>query len=557
MSPVSLSEEQQRAATSPAKRLTIVAPPGCGKTEVLAHRIEFLIQQLSPNQRVLALTFTNRSKANLTSRLMQTLGVARMRRYVSVRNFHEHATGVILAHGRTIGLDPRSVVLPKTSTLTRAIMDLESDWDTRNAAADILASTKRSPLSDAEVLEALSSSPTQIGLDLAIEVETARQKSDQLHYEDLLRHAQRIMRFDAVARLYQCHFGALVVDEFQDMSLQQMELAERSCEASRTYAGDPGQGIFGWTGAAPVEVLERLVDQCGTPKALKESYRSSPRVLSMVNQISQLIGQPSLVSAQPDRWPEGGCSARISFPDREAEADGIARLAREVTSGASGASVGIIVRSSWRAKEVAAALRSADLPVRRWDFAIDDPQTLSFIRETVTRLPKGATVDDARVASIALVSPADVDMSEQLEEAFEVLMQSPSNTIRSVLRELRITDPREPVGPGIHLLNAHKGKGQQFDWVVVLGLDEGHVPDFRAVSAAEVEEELRVLLVMLSRARYGVLATRSVNARGNKPPHRLWQPQPSRWWALLAAEYEELGDVFEHLSRTRGGPSAS
>lgn len=100
-----LSEEQRGAVELEAARLTIIAPPGCGKTEVLAHRVAFLIDILEPGQKTLALTFTNRAKANLMDRLRQTLGVARVRRYVSVQNFHGHATSIILSHGRTLGLD--------------------------------------------------------------------------------------------------------------------------------------------------------------------------------------------------------------------------------------------------------------------------------------------------------------------------------------------------------------------------------------------------------------------------------------------------------------------
>lgn len=86
----------------------VLAPPGCGKTELLGYRAAHLIPELLPNQQILALTFTNRAKANLGLRLREILGVARMRKFVTVRNFHGHATELILAHGRTVGLRPTS-----------------------------------------------------------------------------------------------------------------------------------------------------------------------------------------------------------------------------------------------------------------------------------------------------------------------------------------------------------------------------------------------------------------------------------------------------------------
>ncbi|MHA4893043.1 3'-5' exonuclease, partial [Enterococcus faecium] len=75
---------------------------------------------------------------------------------------------------------------------------------------------------------------------------------------------------------------------------------------------------------------------------------------------------------------------------------------------------------------------------------------------------------------------------------------------------------------GVHLLTGHVGKGQQFDWVVIVGLEEGVIPDFRASSADEMAEEARVLSVMLSRARHGVIVGRaaSVPTNNGRPMNR-------------------------------------
>ena len=63
---------------------------------------------------------------------------------------------------------------------------------------------------------------------------------------------------------------------------------------------------------------------------------------------------------------------------------------------------------------------------------------------------------------------------------------------------------------GIHLLSGHVGKGQQFDWVFIVGCDDDNMPFFRAHdSPTELEEEARILGVMVSRARHGVILTRS------------------------------------------------
>ena len=95
-----------------------------------------------------------------------------------------------------------------------------------------------------------------------------------------------------------------------------------------------------------------------------------------------------------------------------------------------------------------------------------------------------------------------------------------------------LPDSDTPIPPGIHLLSGHVGKGQEFDWVVVLGLEVGHVPDYRNTMEPEISEELRILHVMLSRARYGLLLTSAQHTPTRYGPRRA---EPSPWFELLSA----------------------
>jgi len=552
---VALSKEQRDAAKAPAEHVMIVAPPGCGKTEVLAHRAEHLIPLLGSNQRILALTFTNRAKANLQERLRNVLGYARMRRHVTVRNFHGHATQVVLAHGRTIGLDPEALRLPKTSTLRKALEATGADWETRSAAENLLGEVKRLPLTDAEVLAALLKRATDAGGRVAHEVETERQAGNQLHYEDLLRHAQCLLRVPAVGHLYRCHFGAVLVDEFQDLSLQQLEILRLSCAARQTYAGDPLQGIFSWAGAAPVEVEHEVLSSCGQPILLRESHRSSPGVLTTVNSMSAALGaEVELVSAQPERWQGGGCSAALVLRDRAHEAQIVSTLARMICAQDRHMSVGIISRAAWRREAIDEVLVGAeDLAVRKWDLPLDDPRVVDLIQETVSALPSGATVEHAHKAVLDAVDPSDVETLEQVDDAFQGLRQAEHRTARAALRSIRVSDPKQAVGPGVHLLNAHTGKGQQFDWVFVVGLEEGHVPGRKSNTGLALLEEQRVLLVMLSRARHGLVVTRVQTSDGPCGPY---EPRRSRWCSALRYDIASYEGVERHVMGSTGAVDA-
>src|SRR5438094_166886 len=109
------------------------------------------------------------------------LGGHRYRHYVRVRNFHGHATEIIAAHCRTIGLGPE-IVLPTKQLLERALRAASANVDQIAAAKDALSAAKRQPHDDDEVAAALATS----GSGLAIMIEQVRVQTAQLHYDDLL-----------------------------------------------------------------------------------------------------------------------------------------------------------------------------------------------------------------------------------------------------------------------------------------------------------------------------------------------------------------------------------
>lgn len=416
---MSADDPQQTAAASSSANLLVIAPPGCGKTELLAQRAQALIPRLLPGQKILALTFTNRAKANLSERLRRILGAQRMRRYVTVHNFHGHAAEIVLAHGRTIGLQADGMTMPTTTTLKRALRQFSGDKTACGAAAELLAAIKRGPLTDDEVAEAIK----EAGDTLALQVETDRIAGNQLHYDDLLRHAQCLLRIGEVARLYQQHYGAVLVDEYQDLSLQRLDLALRTCATSRTFAGDPMQGIYSWAGAAPREVGDVLRGECDEPVQLTVSYRSSPAVLAMVNGIAAPMGAAPLRAHDPAAWP--GASAALDFPTRAAEAEFIAAVCEQITTADPAASVGVISRAGWRRAAIDAALaQRPSVPCRHWDLAVEDPAVLDLIRGVVSGMAPGTRLDDARARVIAALDPGEVDTIEQVGDAIDQLAQA-------------------------------------------------------------------------------------------------------------------------------------
>jgi DNA helicase-2/ATP-dependent DNA helicase PcrA len=544
-------EEFEEAVAARDRNLLVIAPPGCGKTELLALRAQFLIPTLGPGQRILALTFSNKAKANLNARLVKVLGAERKRRYVTVHNFHGHAAEIVRSHGRALAIAPDFPMPDKHTQDTATEPYLEGlgereAHEMRRRIDDELREAKQGPYDDTQVIARLVRNADERTLD----IERERQRNGQIFYDDLLRHAQRLLRVEQVARLYRTHYGAVLVDEFQDLSPQQLDIALRSCDTSRSFVGDPLQGIYSWTGARPVQVERVLRRISGEPRSLGLSYRSSPRVLNLLGVVSRQLGGQALQSHEPARWFEGGITAGVALRSGVDEARFIRETCDAILARQPSATIGVICRSGWRRKPIDAHFAAAGTPCTRWDLAVDDARIIDIINDGVARLGGAPDLDVLKADLFASVEPTDVDTTSDLIEALDQLgeLAGQAGSVAAALAQLRIRENSdEPIGPGVHLLNAHTGKGQQFDWVFIPGFEKGNMPSFLARTQAQRDEEHRVLLVMISRARHGVVITRAqtlISKAGNP-----YDPDPSPWALSLRPALTNVTALKNHLAQ--------
>jgi DNA helicase-2/ATP-dependent DNA helicase PcrA len=139
-------------------------------------------------------------------------------------------------------------------------------------------------------------------------------------------------------------------------------------------------------------------------------------------------------------------------------------------------------------------------------------------------------LDDLKDTVLASIDDTDVDTASDVVDAIDQIRDAvaQAGSIEGALAQFRVReDSSDAMSAGVHLLNAHTGKGQQFDWVFILGFEKGNVPSFLARSRSQLLEEDRVLLVMLSRARHGIVLTRSQTLISKAG--RVYGPDPSPW----------------------------
>jgi DNA helicase-2/ATP-dependent DNA helicase PcrA len=275
------------------------------------------------------------------------------------------------------------------------------------------------------------------------------------------------------------------------------------------------------------------------------SYRSAPNVLKLLNVVSVQMGGQALVAFDSDVWHEGGIAVGAAFDSGKSEATFVEQTARLILEKQPGSTIGVITRMGWRRTPIDEVFGGSDLPSTRWDLAVDNPQIINLITDAAATLGNDVELEQLKNEVLRKVDATDPDTRADVADAFSQIAELMENagSVAAALSQLRIMESGDSVvGAGVHLLNAHVGKGQQFDWVFIPGFEDGHLPSFLAKSQSALDEELRILLVMISRARHGVILSRSSSLTSKKG--NSYSTKPSRWAQIVRPA---LGPSVESL----------
>lgn len=515
--------------------MLVVAPAGCGKSEALALRVQGMLRRgvAAGARRILVATFSNRAKDNIRERLRHYLTPAELRDKVTVINFHGLSARLYRSHAAAIGLNPEWT-LPENDWVKEQCQRAGLNYGQAAGVDKVLQRIKQDPVNDADVLRLVEA---QGNVD-ALEIEQLRVQDQQLTYDDLPRMAELILARDEVADLYRVHFTAVVVDEFQDLTPQQLRIINRIGAGRTTYAGDLAQGIYGFTGAKPEEVYAQITGEVGEVVQLTESHRSSPAVLAAVNALVPLTQGTALTCAASDTWPSGGIAVQVSHQTADDEAAWLVKLAKAILSRAPSQRIGVISRIGSRRRFADTAFAAEqEFEVHRWDDGVLDTDTARRVKSVLASMDAAAVLDaDDSIEFLRdfaefhqIQDPADrLALADALGWVLELLTQG--LTPADISKRIRVGDNSTLLTkPGVHLLSGHAGKGQQFDWVVVIGLEDGNVPFFEAKSDEALREEARVLSVMMSRARHGLILSHAAAVPALNG--RVFAKDPSRFLA--------------------------
>jgi superfamily I DNA/RNA helicase len=287
-----LNEAQQAAVDHRQGPLLILAGAGSGKTRVLTQRIAALLREGVPPEAILAVSFTNKAADEMRERMQALCGKARSEALV-LSTFHSFGVRFVHEEKFTLGLGKKFVIFDQGDSLG-VVKDILRHMRDSGAARRLdpaaiqarVSKWKNEGLSPADVPES-DFEYDDIARDVYPDYVARLHAMRALDFDDLLLAPVRLLRDnDAVRAKWRARFRHVMVDEFQDTSVVQLELVKLLVNelGNVCVVGDDDQSIYGWRGAQVGNILDFDRHFKGTRVVkLEDNYRSCSPILDVAN----------------------------------------------------------------------------------------------------------------------------------------------------------------------------------------------------------------------------------------------------------------------------------
>ena len=294
-----LNKVQQEAVLYCDGPSLIVAGAGSGKTRVLTYKIAYLIQSGTPPERIMALTFTNKAAKEMKERIGAMVGFD-IAEKIKMGTFHSIFAKI---------LQRESFALEMTSNFT-----IYDETDSKNLIADIIKEYKletdsykpskiKAKISKAknELMEPdiymsnpmIRENDEKDRMKYCGEIYKLYQDrlkvSNAMDFDDLLLNTFKLFRDNPSTReRYQEAFDFVLVDEFQDTNIAQMQVLMQLCRRKQNLVavGDDAQSIYSFRGANINNILMfNNVFQNARTFKLEQNYRSTQTIVAGANSL--------------------------------------------------------------------------------------------------------------------------------------------------------------------------------------------------------------------------------------------------------------------------------
>jgi DNA helicase-2/ATP-dependent DNA helicase PcrA len=542
--------EQQWQAFTQQGHCVVLAPPGSGKTKLLTTRLAYdLFNKIPEPQGAACITLTNAAAGELRRRL-ELLGVPH-RSTLAIGTVHSFALRRIIApFAALVGRPDLAEASIASEQQQRATLDQAIDTvfgrygDRRNVRSTIEFHRRRQ-----STMEEWARSGDGIQ-EAARLYETTLRQNGLIDFDDVVAIAVDLVeQHNVVRRVLTARYPYLYVDEYQDLAPGLDRLVRALCfdylnEVDLFAVGDPEQAIFGWTGSRP-ELLTELAAFPGVrPVHLEHNYRSGAEIIRIANLIQR--GRRRVTGRQDGGHVSATCCPG-GFADQCRQAVGVVQQA--IIRGVPLHEIVVICPTNAQCRDVTDALRRAGVPafVRGTEYRLT--QATSFIEACAAWAVLRRELSSYRLGAIhrrwrQLLGPIwtrkqDVELTELLlgyqhkgqDQAHRLLTDLLDSGLRKGLTRPSQSDEAAELGKmeralttgmlkdltvsalaerarkvdRVEVTTMTSSKGLEFDVVLIMGVDEKRIPDFRSFNdQALLNEDRRKFYVSVTRARHEV-----------------------------------------------------
>lgn len=305
-----LSALQMTAALAEEDTVLLLAPAGTGKTKTLTARVARMFANGTMPNRVLSCTYTNAAAQELKDRLSPVLRVPIEDLWIGT--LHSIGLRILREHASDMGLTGADAILNEEDQIQIVYRILGEMGHHSVNTPDEKIVAKRTLLFIEEAKTRLVtprdaedayhhnnlSWAAGIGGD---EIEIYRRYQeflrlyDMIDYNDMLSMTTRLLENNkAVGKMWKAKFDAILVDEYQDLSMLQIRLLKNLVDIGRTKlfcAADDDQTIYQWRGSSlestvrfeqywPNTRIIHLTDNYRTPR---EIFSRAAKVIKHVS----------------------------------------------------------------------------------------------------------------------------------------------------------------------------------------------------------------------------------------------------------------------------------
>ncbi|MBF0490226.1 MAG: ATP-dependent helicase [Candidatus Omnitrophica bacterium] len=489
MKPLDLNDAQWQAVSHQGSHLMIVAGPGTGKTHTITYRIVRFINELNvgaglrpalndvrvgleptpTDQRILAITFTNKAAKELQERLEAKL--PEFWRLATVGTFHRFALGLLREFSDATPL-PKDFQIALPEEISALLEEIFP---------------KKTTLERKETLERISLiKATQLVIDPDSDYQTYHRflrAKNWIDFDDILRETLLLLENEEILAKVQERYRYIFVDEYQDVNLIQNTLLKTLVSEGvlLTVIGDPNQSIYGFRGSQVKFFTRFEEDFPGAAKLyLTENYRSKSNLLSASSQVIAKSPSTDVPEIIAKIFDEGRLVIHEAATDR-AEAEYVVHQIEQMVGG-----VSMLSLDSHRVSSYNQAQRSFG------DIAI------------LYRLNAQKNVVMGALDHLGI--PYSVSAKSKIKkEELEGVTQETKDEILLQQHEEFVDYNVEKVS----LLTMHAAKGLEFPVVFMIGCEEKLLPLNLDTMKGDSEEERRLFYVGMTRAKEQLFLTRA------------------------------------------------